>query len=152
MILTIWLSLVENLFMKSTISKALVWWLPLPVIGFLNGTFRGLVLNRYFSELTARQLSSLLMIVWIVLYIILVYGRLGIRKPAHAWTFGIIWCLLTVAFELVLGYSLGLSFKDMLADYNLADGRLWPFVLIALLVGPILYFRWIGRGSIPSDR
>jgi hypothetical protein len=44
---------------------------------------------------------------------------------------------MTVCFEFALGRFVGkLSWKEMLADYDLRRGRTWPVVLAWLAVGP----------------
>ena len=53
---------------------------------------------------------------------------------------------LTVAFEFGLGYSRGLSWNEMLADYNILAGRLWLLVPVTLLASPALAFRLRRRG------
>ena len=103
---------------------------------------RGFVLNQIFSDLVARQFSALLMIVWMSLYIEAIYEKLNILKSVEAWATGVTWLFLTIAFEFTLGFILGLSLKSMLAEYNLLAGRFWVLVLIAILVGPVLYFKF----------
>lgn len=134
--------------MKTILKKTILWWLPLPVIGTLNGMLRGFLLNQIFPDLVARQFSSLLMIVWISLYIGVIYEKLNIEKSAHAWIAGVTWLFLTVAFEFTLGFILGSSLASMLSDYNLLAGRFWLLVLIAVLDGPILYFKFGEHGPV----
>ena len=74
--------------MKTILKKSFLWWLPLPVIGMLNGMFRGVLLNKIFPDYVAHQFSSLLMVVWILLYIEAVYGKLNYQQSSHAWGHG----------------------------------------------------------------
>jgi hypothetical protein len=137
--------------MKTILKDSIFWWLPLPVIGTLNGMLRGFLLNQIFPDFAARQFSSLFMIVWILLYIEVIYEKLNIRKSAHAWITGFTWLFLTVAFEFALGLILGSSVPSMLADYNLLAGRLWVVALMAILVGPILYFKFGEHERVTSS-
>jgi len=52
---------------------------------------------------------------------------------------GILWILMTVAFEFLAGhYLFGTSWEKIIADYNIARGRIWILVLVATLISPIL--------------
>jgi hypothetical protein len=50
---------------------------------------------------------------------------------------GILWGVLTVAFEFGFGhYVSGLGWDVLLADYDVRAGRLWPLVLLATVAAP----------------
>jgi hypothetical protein len=34
--------------------------------------------------------------------------------------------------------------RDLLADYNLLAGRLWPLVLVWVAIAPALFYRFLG--------
>jgi hypothetical protein len=60
-----------------------------------------------------------------------------IRNRAEALQIGRAWLMLTVAFETHLRPPGGeLSWKELLADYNLVAGRTWALVLAWLALGP----------------
>ena len=118
-------------------------WIPLTIIGVLNGAFRGLVLTRFLSDIHSHQFSSLLMIIFVFLYTSYVFVWLRIRKPIDAWKTGLIWLSLTVTFELALGYfMLRSSMSSMLSQYNLLAGNLWPLVLLGITTIPWLIYRF----------
>jgi hypothetical protein len=49
--------------------------------------------------------------------------------------------VLTLAFEFLAGhYLFGHPWATLLADYNLARGRIWLLVLVATLLGPVLAY------------
>jgi hypothetical protein len=56
---------------------------------------------------------------------------------------------LTAAFELLFGrYVAGASWESLLADYDLRRGRLWPLVLVTLLLAPwLVSLARHGRGA-----
>jgi hypothetical protein len=127
--------------MGTAIIRKVLFWIPLTFIGFLNGFFRGWVLTYFLSDFHARQISSLLMVIWVFLYTKFIFGKLEVRKVFDAWLTGIVWLLLTMTFEFGLGYFvLGLTMEVMVSDYNLLEGRFWSLVLMAILVIPALYF------------
>ena len=51
---------------------------------------------------------------------------------------GVMWALLTIAFEFGFGRAMGQSWATLLENYNLARGRIWPLVLVVLLLTPPL--------------
>src|SRR5918997_1781576 len=59
------------------------------------------------------------------------------RELVYKEAVGAFWLVLTVLFEFGFGRGVdGKSWSDLLADYNLAEGRLWPLVLAWLALGP----------------
>lgn len=63
---------------------------------------------------------------------------------------GLLWLVLTVAFEFGFFHSVVGKPRDvLLADYNLLRGRLWVLVLATVLLGPILVGTILGRGAGP---
>jgi len=52
-----------------------------------------------------------------------------------AWTIGVIWLVLTLIFEFVFGILImEHSLQYLLQDYNVLQGRTWPYFLIAILI------------------
>jgi hypothetical protein len=127
--------------MASIFKKSILYWIPLPFIGVLNGIFRGIVLSNVTPETSARQISSILMIGWIALYTKLIFHKLELKRSAEPWILGITWIVLTMVFEFLVGIITNTSIHTMMADYNVFEGRLWGFVLMSLLVIPVLYFK-----------
>jgi hypothetical protein len=53
-----------------------------------------------------------------------------------------LWLVLTVAFEVTFGHYVdGKSWSELLANYNLFAGHLWPIVLASLVIAPFLWGR-----------
>jgi hypothetical protein len=115
-------------------------WLVLLVAMMGNGLFRGLVLQPRLGEHVARQVASLLGMC-IILAVTAPFVRwLGKPSSAELLGVGLVWLVLTVAFELLLGhYVAGATWETQLADYNLLRGRLWPLVLLTTLLAPWLW-------------
>ena len=56
----------------------------------------------------------------------------------------IVWLALTLAFEFSIGHWVDKkSWADLLANYNVLKGRLWPVVLASLVAAPFLWCRVI---------
>ncbi len=127
-------------------SRALAAWFALLVVAVANGALRQLVLVRGVGELAAHQLSCATGIVLLGAAAYLLTRRWRITAPGEAWAVGTLWLVLTTAFETAMGVARGVSWRRILADYAVWNGRLWPFVLLWILVLPRLVFalelRW----------
>jgi hypothetical protein len=65
-----------------------------------------------------------------------------VRSSHHAVAIGALWLVLTLAFEFLLGrFVSGLSWREMLAEYDLASGRLWALVPLWIAVAPWVFYR-----------
>ena len=113
------------------------------VLGMVNGFFRGLVLNRYFDETAARQLSTATLILLLTVYVYLIYDRLAISSGRQALAAGVLWAFLTFLFETLLGYFVsGLSMSQIMGEYNIFEGKLWVLVLLALVFLPLIFYQF----------
>lgn len=121
-------------------SRALAAWLVLLVAMTANGFVRALVLQPRMGEPLARQVASILGVCIVLAVAGAFVRRLPDPASAPLVRIGLLWGLLTVAFEFGLGrYVSGLRWAEMLADYDLAAGRLWPLVLLATVAAPPLW-------------
>jgi hypothetical protein len=116
---------------------ALVAWLVLLAAMFANGFVRVLVMEPRLGERLARQVSTALG----VSIVILVAGTFVRARPAASrpelLRVGALWLFLTVAFEFLFGhYVAGATWGELVADYDVRQGRFWPLVLLAVLLGP----------------
>jgi len=124
------------------IGKYVIGWLPLMVIGILNGIFRQAGYGKYVGELTAHQISTLTGIVLMGLYIWWLTGVWKIPSAGQAVAIGFIWLSMTVVFEFLFGhYVAGHPWKRLFHDYNLLEGRLWALVLIWIAVAPLVFYK-----------
>ena len=120
--------------------KYFLFWLPMIVIAFANATLRELVLMKQFNEFRLHQLSTITLIVLCFIYAWFVFPFLQIQNVKQAFLTGIIWLLLTVAFEFFLGRLSGKSWEYLLRDYDVAGGRIWPLFLFFLLMMPYITY------------
>lgn len=121
--------------------KLFLLWLPMIVIAFLNATLRQLIFINYFNDLRAHQLSTITLIIFCSVYVWFVFPFLNIQDYKQALLIGLVWSLLTVAFEFSLGRLTNKPWGILFQDYNLLAGRIWPFFLLCLFLLPsLLYF------------
>lgn len=61
------------------------------------------------------------------------------RMPlGHLFALGLVWALLTLAFELGVGhFGLGEDWPSLMSGYNVFEGRLWPMVPLTMLLWPV---------------
>jgi hypothetical protein len=122
-------------------------WLPMVVIAVANGALREAWLTPRLGEVHGRQASTVLLIVLFAIYIATVTRTWPIASSRQAIAIGAAWLALTLAFEFLLGrFVSGLSWRAMLAEYDLASGRLWVLVPAFVATAPYLFFRLHRRG------
>lgn len=122
-----------------TIDQILLW-LPMIAIAFSNAALREIVLIKRFSDLRAHQLSTLTLIVFCSIYVWFLFPVLEIKSPRQAILIGLVWSILTIAFEFTLGRITNKSWDYLFRDYNLKEGRIWLLFLLSLSVLPYLVF------------
>ena len=99
-------------------------WVPMLVIAIANGLLREATFGKVMPELRAHQLSTVIgaaligAFIWAVTY---VWPPSSARQ---ALLIGLIWFLLTIAFEFFTGFVLmRRPWSQVLSDYNLLTGR-----------------------------
>lgn len=119
------------------VRRAVGVWLLLTVAMVVHGLARQAWLVPYFGEAGANQLSTVTAIILILLITLLFIKHLGARSDQALLGIGLLWLVLTVAFEFVFGrWVIGLSWGQLLADYNVFQGHFWPLVLVVVLCAP----------------
>jgi hypothetical protein len=128
--------------LPALLKKAALWWLVLCAAAFTSGTVRVKLLEPHVGELAAHQIGTLFLcaIIAAVAYYIVTKSNLS---PADALLLGAIWLLMTLAFEFgFFHYTMDVPWEKLLADYNIAKGRVWPLVLATDLLAPWLIAQW----------
>ena len=119
--------------------KYIIGWIPLPIVAIFNGILRDFTYSQIAGEQLARQISSVLLSLLVMLYVALLSSHVQLNSLRQSVLAGLIWLLLTVTFELILGLVVGTSFRDQLASYNIFEGNFWPIVLLSVFVSPIVF-------------
>jgi hypothetical protein len=119
-------------------------WFGMMVIAILNGGFRDYVYRPHMGDLAAHQLSTVLLVLGFAAYFFGLFRLWPLQTARQARSVGLLWFLMTVAFEVGIGLMAGLSWAGVLQAYNLLDGRIWILVPLWVLVAPYLYFRCAG--------
>lgn len=124
--------------MVALIGHAALLWLAFLAVAIGNGAAREALLRPRLGEHRAQQVSTVLFCA-----VIAVLGTLFTRAheltSTEAWTVGGFWAAATVAFEFgFFHYVAKKPWSELLAAYNVARGRLWPFVLLTSLLTPVV--------------
>jgi hypothetical protein len=117
-------------------------WIPMVAIAIGNGVLRDKGYGKRMTELRAHQLSTLIGIVLLGIYIGFVMRLWPPASGGHAIRIGLVWVALTMAFEFGFGrYVAGYSWRRLGQDYNIFEGRVWPAILIWVASAPYLFYR-----------
>jgi hypothetical protein len=116
-------------------------WFALLVVAVANGALRQFTFGRRMSELRAHQLSTLTGSVLVGIVVWAVIRAWPPSSSGQALLVGLIWLVLTVAFEFFMGLVLARRpLSQVLHDYNLAAGRVWVLFLIWLTLAPWVFY------------
>lgn len=110
-----------------------------------NGALRDFTYGKHLAELRAHQLSSLIgcallgMVMWFFV------NRWPPSSERAAFAIGLFWMVLTMAFEfLFFHYVGGRPWAELVANYNVLQGRVWVLVLAWVALAPWLFYRFGG--------
>lgn len=123
----------------ATIFLALKIWLAILPLAFVNGALRVFILNRLIGERAGHVASTFLLSAgafFVVAFFIKRAQHILALKQLLLLGFSLV--VLTVAFEFALGLLGGKTWNEMLADYNVFKGRIWPLVLLVEFLGPLI--------------
>lgn len=118
-----------------------IWFLFIPAM-IVNGWARESILTQSLGDLHAHQISCLTGSALILSISCLCIRWLGLTATRGLLATGLGWLCLTIAFEFTFGLLVaGAAWDRLLADYNLAAGRLWLLVLGTTLLAPLIAAR-----------
>jgi hypothetical protein len=121
------------------IGRAVAVWFGIMLLAIVNGAARDLMLVPRLGDLVARALSCVTLAGVILLVASVSLRWIAPASIGDAWTIGVMWLAMTLAFEFLGGhYLFRTRWHTLLADYDLLARRLWILVLAATLVAPVL--------------
>lgn len=114
-------------------------WLVLLIAAIVNGVVREAVVTPMMSFTRARAISSISLSASILVLSWFLVPWIGPGSAGQALRVGAIWVGLTLLFEFGFGhYVSGKPWSELLADYNLFQGRIWILVLVTTFLAPWL--------------
>lgn len=124
------------------ILRGVLAWCVFVVAAILNGTVRVALLNPRLGERTGHIISTLMLSALILLLAWTLVPWVRPQSAEAALALGGFWLLLTVAFEFGFGHFVAHKpWSELLADYNIARGRIWVLVLLTTFLAPPLVAR-----------
>ena len=128
-------------------ARAMAVWLVLIAAEIVHGIARGIFLVPHVGEFRSSQIGVftgsliILVIAWVFV------RRLGAHRTNELLLVGLLWLLLTLAFEIGFGrFALGASWARIAVDYNMLEGGLLPLGMLVLLLSPLIAGKM--RGTI----
>ncbi len=140
------------------IRRASLTWAAMIPVAIFNGTFRELALKPVLGDQTARQASvATASVAFLVLVYLIMREHVVDETDRRLLEVGIAWLAATIVFEFGFGHFVdGKSWGDLLHDYYIFAGRLWPVFLGIEMLAPLIVKRFvlwqgtdIGRGQRP---
>jgi hypothetical protein len=117
-------------------------WFCLLIIAVINGAVRDKVYGPQMSELAAHQISCVAGIILFAVFIWFFTGLFPIGSSGQAVLIGGMWLVMTLAFEFgFFHYVGGKPWSQLLGDYNILNGRLWPLALVWTAIAPWVFWR-----------
>ncbi len=114
-------------------------WLVIIVAEIIHGVARSIVLVPSFGEFRSNQIGVLTGSIIILAIAFAFVKWLGATRKSDLLLIGLIWFVLTLAFEVIFGrFVMGFSWQRLASDYNIAAGGLLPFGLIVLGLSPLI--------------
>lgn len=136
--------------------RAVLTWLLMVPVAVLNGLVRESVVRPRIGELRAHQVS---VVTGSTGFLALVYALwrddVADVQDRDLVRMGAWWVVATIIFEFGFGRFLrGFSWRALLHDYNVREGRLWIVVLLVMLFSPVVTKRVATprRGTVVSRR
>lgn len=121
-------------------------WIVMAVLAVINGIFRETVIIPRVGEYSGHLLSTALLVVAILAlsagyfaYTVIEYTR------TERLLVGMVWVVLTVGFEFLIGYLEGIPVSETIAQYDVLAGQVWIVVPITLLAAPLLFGAYFAR-------
>ncbi|TWU49313.1 hypothetical protein [Rubripirellula reticaptiva] len=122
---------------RRTIIRSLAVWLLIIVAEIIHGIVRAIALVPMIGEFRSNQIGVFTGSSIILAIANFTIRWIGAKRRNELLLVGLIWLVLTVAFEVLFGrLVVGLSWERIGSDYNVLNGGLMPLGLLFLFFSP----------------
>jgi hypothetical protein len=121
---------------KKCLFRGLVAWVLIAVAETVHGTLRTLFLMPVVGDLASRQIGVLTGSVMILLISYAAIGGIGAKDAKPLVAVGLLWLILMVGFEILVGRAFGLSWERIISDYVPWQGGFMIVGMIVLALSP----------------
>jgi len=119
--------------------RSLAVWLLIICAEIIHGILRAILLVPMVGEFRSNQIGIFTGSAIILAIAYFTIRWIGAQRPKETLVVGMIWLVLTVAFEVLFGrFVVGLSWDELLAGHNIAKGGLMPLGLLILLFSAMI--------------
>lgn len=119
--------------------RSLAVWLLIICAEIIHGILRAILLVPMVGEFRSNQIGIFTGSAIILAIAYFTIRWIGAQRPKETLVVGMIWLVLTVAFEVLFGrFVVGLSWDELLAGHNIAKGGLMPLGLLILLFSAVI--------------
>ena len=123
---------------EDMIKKSILIWLSIIPLAILNGGLREAFLTPWLGENYAQPISGITLCLLIFIVSLIFIPRIGKGEQKTYWKIGILWIVLTIAFETIFGLVMGNSFDELLKAYDITTGNLWLLIVLFIGIAPYL--------------
>ena len=116
--------------------RAMLAWLVLLAVAFANGTLRVVAYPASLGDFAARQVAAGVGAVALGAATWALLRRWPIPTARTAWATGALWAGLTAVFEAGMGRAGGHPWAEILGQWAVWRGSLWPLVVLWVLAAP----------------
>lgn len=128
--------------------RALAVWLLVMAVEFVHGTLRWILLRPHVGDFRSGQIGVISGSLLFLVIVFLCEPSMKLRSAADAKRVGVLWLVLTLAFEWSFGhYVAGRTWESMASEYNLLRGGLMPIGLGIFALSPWMALWWRGSGG-----
>ncbi|MFB6150574.1 MAG: hypothetical protein ABEJ40_02085 [Haloarculaceae archaeon] len=118
-------------------------WLLMAFLAVLNGAFRETVIIPRTGEYAGHVLSTAILVAAILAVSFAYFTTTGVGYArGELLLVGVLWTVLTVGFEFLVGYAEGTPVSETIGQYDVLAGQVWILVPLTLLTAPLL-FGWL---------
>lgn len=125
-------------------SRGLAVWLVIMLVETLHGLLRGLLLVPRVGEEVAGRIGWPIGLLIVLGFSIALAPWLAIRDTSALLRLGGLWAVLTLIFEIIIGFLRGLDGPRLLAELNPLAGGLAIYGLAVMFLAPLLAARLRG--------
>ncbi len=125
--------------MAILVVKVIGIWIFLALLAIVNGVIRDKLLAPKIGQKVSLPLSGVSLSLLIFCVTLILVPFLNISSAHGFWCVGIIWVLMTLAFEFLFGhYVVGEPWERIIEVFYLHRGNLYLLALVATLLSPCL--------------
>jgi hypothetical protein len=118
--------------------RGLAIWLLIMAIETFSGTLRGIYLVPAVGERTASLIGWPIGALVVLAVTHVLFDWIALRGTASLLTLGVLWAVLTVGFEALIGFARGMTPERILAGFNPLTGGLVVLTAAFMLIAPCL--------------